>query len=115
MTLDRRLNRLQLVYRRREPPPGPGTSFDPQRLSFAEQIELDDLLRPLAPLPGERWDLDSLTDEQLERAAELTRKAEGLPPSPAFRYMRHRDPGIGPCLCAACLATAPASPGEGVA
>ncbi len=102
--LDSRINKLRVVYRRREPPSVP-SAFDPMRLSFAEQIELDDLLRPLAPLPGERWDLDSLSVEQLERAAELTNKAEGLPPSPAYRYMKHRDPGIGPCLCAACLAT----------
>jgi len=103
MTLDRRLNRLQLVYRRREPPPVRATSFDAKRLSFAEQIELDDLLRPLAPLHGERWDLDSLSVEQLERATELTRKAEGEGPPAAYHYMKHRDPGMGPCLCAACL------------
>ena len=102
--LDSRINKLRVVYRRREPPPERATSFDSMRLTFAEQIELSDLLRHVAPLPGERWDFDALSVEQLARAAELTNKGEGRPPSPAYHYMKHRDPGIGPCLCAACLA-----------
>lgn len=100
-TLETRLDRLRLVYRR----PAPRTessTFDPTRLTMREQYELDSLLAPLAPLPGEHWDFGPLTDAQLERSAELTRKAHGTPPPPAYRYMLHRDPGIGPCRCADC-------------
>ncbi|MBA3518939.1 MAG: hypothetical protein H0T75_15165 [Rhizobiales bacterium] len=115
MTLDKRLDRLTLVYRRRELSPASGTAFDSMRLSFAEQIELDDLLRPLAPLPGEGWGaaLESLSTEELERAVELTRKASGEGPSAPYRYMSHRPPTVGECLCAECLAAAAASAGDG--
>ena len=102
-TMGKRLDRLTLVYRRPEPPSGP-SAFDATRLSLAERVELDDVLRHVAPLPGKGWDFDSLSVEQLERAVELTNKAEGLAPSAPFLYMKHRDPGIGPCLCMACLA-----------
>lgn len=102
-TIEKRLDRLRLVSRR--PPPRGPSSFDPTRLSFAEQIELDDLLAPLAPVPGQEWDLEPLTTEQLARSAELMRKAEGRPPEPAYFGMPHRDCGIGPCRCVACDAT----------
>ena len=107
MSLARRLDRLSVVYRAPRPARGPASEFDATRLSFAEQAELDDLLRPPEPLPGERVDLQGLTDEQLDRAHELLRKAHGLPPEPAYDYMPHRDPGIGPCRCAACLGEQP--------
>jgi len=103
-SIETRLDRLRLVYRLPALRTGRST-FDPTRLSFAEQIELDDLLRPLAPLPGERWSLDPLTDAQLDRSSELTNKAHGIPPSPPYRSMPHRDPGIGPCRCADCEPT----------
>ena len=70
----------------RPPPPAPApaaAAFDPARLTFAEQVELDDLLGPLAPLPGERWDLDPLSTAQLERAHALVIKGHGLGEGPA--------------------------------
>jgi hypothetical protein len=74
----RRLDRLALVWRRPEAPPAAGaTAFDPARLTFREQFELDQLLAPLAPLPGEACDLDPLTLAQLERLAELSAKGYG--------------------------------------
>ncbi len=107
-TRETRLDRLKQVYRHREPSAS-GTAFDPTRLSFAEQVELDGLLRHVAPLPGERWGaaLESLSNEELDRAVVLTRKAEGLAPSEPYLYMQHRPPTEGECLCAACLAAAP--------
>ena len=80
MTLTRRLDRLATVRPRAVTVPA--TSFDARRLSFAEQIELDDLLRPLAPLPGERWDLEPLTLTQLERAHTLVAKGHGCGDEP---------------------------------
>jgi len=100
-TIGARLDRLRLVYHRPEPPAGP-TTFDPTRLTMREQDELDTLLAPIAPLPGERWNLEPLTAEQLDRSLDLMNKAHGVPPSPAYVGMRHRDPGIGPCRCPAC-------------
>lgn len=80
MTLSRPLDRLATVRPRAVL--APVTSFDPRRLSFAEQIELDDLLRPLAPLPGERWNLEPLTIAQLERAHTLVAKGHGSEAEP---------------------------------
>ncbi len=113
--LDARINKLRVVYRRREPPAASGAAFDPMRLTFGEQIELDDLLRHVAPLPGEGWGaaLESLSVEELERAVELTRKGEGLAPTAPSRYMKHRPPTVGECWCAECLAAAAASAGDG--
>ena len=63
----------------RPPPPAraPAAAFDPGRLTFAEQVELGDLLRPLALLPGEHWDLDPLSTAPLERAHALVAKGHG--------------------------------------
>jgi hypothetical protein len=104
MTLDQRVDRLTVVYRR-ETPSAP-SPFDATRLSSAEQIELEGVLRNVEPLPGKGWGaaLESLSNEALDRAVDLTRKAEGLAPTAPFLYMKHRDPGIGPCLCAVCIA-----------
>lgn len=99
-SLDVRLVRLE-QRRPRRPAPA-ASSFDPTRLTMREQWELDRLLAPLAPLPGERWELGPLTDAQLDRSAALMDKAHGIPPSPAYRDMPHRDPGIGPCRCRDC-------------
>ncbi len=108
MTLDKRIDRLQLVYRR-PATSASNTAFDETRLSSAERSELDDLLRNVAPLPGKGWGaaLESLSAEALDRAVELTRKAEGLAPSEPYRYMKHRPPTDGECLCAECLAAVP--------
>ena len=79
MSLDRRVGALEA----RPSPPAPArtaaptSTFETARLSFAEQVELDDLLRPLAPLPGEVWELDPLTVAQLERAHALVAKGHG--------------------------------------
>lgn len=112
--LDTRINKLRIVYRAKPTPDPTASDFNVGRLSLSEQIELDDLVGHLTPVPSQQWDFASLSLEQLERVAELTNKAKGKPPSPAYRYMKHRDPGIGPCLCEACLAMVPAIPGTGV-
>ena len=97
--------RLRLIEgrlaRRPAPPPAP-TGFDPYRLTPREMAELDELLALVPRRPGERWDLEPLTNDQLERMTELTEKAHGVPSSPAFFGMRHRDPGVGECKCVAC-------------
>lgn len=98
-TLQTRLDRLRLVYRRPEPRP---SAFDAARLTPAEWEELDGILAPLATLSGAPLPIDRLTDAQLDRACELSRKGDGLPPEPAYFGMRHRDAGIGPCRCAGC-------------
>lgn len=94
-SLDFRLASLE----KRRPPRAPraGSSFDPARLTAPEWEELDGILAPFATAP-----LDRMTDAHLDRAVELTRKAEGQPLAPAHVGMRHRDPAIGPCRCVAC-------------
>ena len=72
-----RLDRLAAAHRRRGSAPPSPSAFDAARLTFAEQVELDDLLRPLAPLPGEPWDLEPLSAAQLERAHQLVSKGHG--------------------------------------
>jgi len=71
-----RLGRRIGCLEARWPPPTAAfqSVFDTTRLSPAEQVELDDLLRPLAPLPGERWNLAPLTMAQLDRAHQLVAK-----------------------------------------
>ena len=73
--LGRRVGTLEA--RPPRPVPAPRSAFDPARLTFAEQVELDGLLRPLAPLPGEPWDLEPLSTAQLERAHALVAKGHG--------------------------------------
>lgn len=97
MTTKTRLRLIEGHLSRRPVPPPAPTTFDSHRLTPREMAELDELLGPIAPLPGERWDLKGLTLEQVERATDLMNKAHGIAPSPAYPYMAHRDPGIGPC------------------
>ena len=102
--IETRLVHLETVCQR--PPPPAATAdrdFDPARLAFAEQIEMDGLLALIEPAGRRgRPDYGALDDAQLERLADLDRKAHGIPPEPAYFGMAHRDPGIGPCRCVAC-------------
>lgn len=101
--------RLLTLERRIRPRPALSptlTTFDPMRLTMREQYELDQLLAGVAPLPGGRWDYARLSDDHLDRLTDLTRKAEGVEPSAPYRFMKHRDPGIGECWCADCLTLA---------
>lgn len=102
MTTEFRLLKLERRLPRR-PPPSPASGFDPSRLTMREQYELDQLYAVLSPGVGRRQALAALTDAQLERMTELTQKAEGVGPSAPYRFMKHRDPGIGECWCADCL------------
>ncbi|MDP9365922.1 MAG: hypothetical protein M3Q10_17170 [Chloroflexota bacterium] len=95
---DRRL-RLVASHLRPAPPP---SSFDPARLDPDEWKELDGILARYAPAPGDSWPFARMSDDELDRACELARKAEGLPPEPAYYAMNHRDGRIGPCRCTYC-------------
>ena len=88
------------AHRRRRPPPAAPSTFRAERLTLAERHELDRLLAPHAPRPGEPWGLDGLGVEALEQVYALVRKGHGLPAPAPFAYMAHRSPSIGPCLCA---------------
>ena len=95
---DRRLSRLTLMYGKPAPPAPSASSFDAERVDPFDHVALSSLI---GFRDGE-VDLDALSVEQLGRVEELTRKAHGLPPAPAYDYMPHRDPRIGPCRCADC-------------
>ena len=95
----RRLIVLEAHRRRRPPPPAPST-FDAARLRPRERHELDRLLAPHAPRPGESWNLDGLSVEELEQVCALVRKGHGLPAPAPFAYMAHRPASLGPCWCA---------------
>ena len=88
MTTDKRLGRLEAVYRRREAArPEPATGFDATRLDPCEQAELALLLERAehGPRPAgvRTWAFAGLCDCLLDRASELTRKAHGLAPAPS--------------------------------
>jgi len=85
MKTEQRLARLEVAWRRRERPAGDaGSPFDATRLAFAEQVELDGLLARIEPAGRVgRPDYGALDDAQLERLADLDRKARGVPPEPA--------------------------------
>jgi len=104
MNTEKRLARLEVVWRRRErPAEDAGSPFDATRLTFAEQIEMDGLLALIEPAGRRgRPDYGALADDQLERLDQLNRKACGVPQEPPSFAMEHRDPGIGPCACVAC-------------
>ena len=104
MNTEKRLARLEVVWRRRErPAEDAGSPFDATRLTFAEQGEMDGLLALLEPAGRRgRPDYGALADAQVERLDQLNRKARGVPPEPVYFGMHHRDPGIGPCRCVAC-------------
>ena len=74
--MQRRLNRLDILSRRREPPPVCQTC-DLDRLDMSEKVELDQLLAKLeglAPRPNGRADLTPLADDELNRLTELAEK-----------------------------------------
>ncbi len=74
--MERRLDRLDVVYRRREPQPARRT-YDVSALDMYEKYELDQLLarlEGLAPRPNGRADLSPLSDDELDRLCEFAEK-----------------------------------------
>jgi hypothetical protein len=77
--MERRLARLDLIYRRRSAPRFAAQTFDLSRLTQDERLDLDDVLAKLdglPPRPNGRPDLSPLSDEELERVAELSEKMQ---------------------------------------
>ncbi len=74
--MERRINRLDILYRRREPQPA-RQPYDVSVLSTHEKHELGQLLvklEGLAPRPNGRADLSPLTDDELDRLCEFAEK-----------------------------------------
>jgi hypothetical protein len=75
--MERRLNRLATIYRRRMRPmhDAAWAGFDPTRLTSHQLFELDDLLalleRGQSVHGRDPIDLGALTDDQLDRLTEL--------------------------------------------
>ncbi len=78
--MERRLNRLDTLSRRRAPQPARQTR-DLERLDVSETdglIAITAKLQGLPPLPNGWADLSPLSDDELDRLAELTAKLEGM-------------------------------------
>ena len=104
MNTEKRLARLEVVWRRRErPAEDAGTPFDAGRLTMREQYELDGLLALIEPAGRRgRADFAALDDDALERLVDLDQKAHGIPPAPPYYGMTHRPAEIGACACLGC-------------
>lgn len=76
-TLDKRLDRLRLVYRR--PEPEPPAAVDPGALSMREQYELDGFLARVGRRPNGRADFGALSDAEFARFDELYCRYTGAP------------------------------------
>lgn len=79
--IDKRLDRLTLVYRRSEPP-RPVTVI-PGALTPREEFELDQLLARLGRTANGRTDFSALSNAEFARFDDLYRRYTGVSPDAA--------------------------------
>jgi len=79
MTTERRLRRLEIIWRRSPEPRDTGEPFDRSRLSLEQRAELDRLAaKVVEPTLHDRHGLNDLSDFELERMAWLSAIGRGL-------------------------------------
>jgi hypothetical protein len=82
--MERRLNRLEMIWQRRAELVNAEPAFDVSRLSAEEQAEFEEIVahgRAHATFT-DRYGVKALGDEELERLSQLGDIAQGLDPRP---------------------------------
>ncbi len=80
-TMEKRLDRLTLLYRRLEPPPP--VTVVPGALTLREEYELDQLLARVGRQGKGRADFSDLSDAEFARFDDLYCRYTGVPPDAA--------------------------------